>query len=133
MLLGRPAAGPFHCAGEFMSSLRIAVIAGDGIGKEVPYGVRVNAIGPGVVETPLTAPIRANPEWYNRHDSVRRRRVDRGRWSLYAAWHVIREIAKNAEKRLSAICSPRFFLRGVIHSYRSACVGAIFAARRAGT
>jgi len=65
MLLGRPAAGPFHCAGEFMSSLRIAVIAGDGIGKEVPYGVRVNAIGPGVVETPLTAPIRANPEWYN--------------------------------------------------------------------
>jgi NAD(P)-dependent dehydrogenase (short-subunit alcohol dehydrogenase family) len=27
--------------------------------------VRVNAIGPGVVETPLTAAIKANPEWYS--------------------------------------------------------------------
>jgi NAD(P)-dependent dehydrogenase (short-subunit alcohol dehydrogenase family) len=40
-------------------------------------GVRVNCIAPGVVETPLTAPIKNNPEWFNAYAS----KNALGRWA----------------------------------------------------
>lgn len=34
-----------------------------------PSAVRGNALGPGVIETPLTAPIKAQPEWHQAYAS----------------------------------------------------------------
>jgi NAD(P)-dependent dehydrogenase (short-subunit alcohol dehydrogenase family) len=41
------------------------------------YGVRVNAVAPGIIETPLTAPITGNPEWNRAYAE----RTALGRWA----------------------------------------------------
>ncbi len=48
-----------------------------------PDGVRVNAIAPGVIDTPLTAPIKEKPEWYNAY----------GDRNIFKRWGSAREMA----------------------------------------
>ena len=48
-----------------------------------PRGVRVNAVAPGVIDTPLTAPIKDQPEWYEAYAAR----------SILGRWGTAREMA----------------------------------------
>jgi NAD(P)-dependent dehydrogenase (short-subunit alcohol dehydrogenase family) len=47
-----------------MTKAGIVQLVRTGAAEFGPFNVRVNAMAPGVVETPITAPIKANPGWY---------------------------------------------------------------------
>jgi NAD(P)-dependent dehydrogenase (short-subunit alcohol dehydrogenase family) len=47
-----------------MTKAGIVQLVRAGAAEFGPFNVRVNAMAPGVVETPLTAPIKADAEWY---------------------------------------------------------------------
>jgi NAD(P)-dependent dehydrogenase (short-subunit alcohol dehydrogenase family) len=67
-----PGQGPYAATKAGMVQLLRTAAA-----KLGPAGVRVNAIAPGVVETPLTGQIQANPDWYHAYAT----KSALGRWA----------------------------------------------------
>lgn len=71
-----------------------------------PKGVRANAIGPGVIDTPLTAPIKNQPDWYNAYAAK----------SVFGRWGKPEEVAGAvvflASKAASYITGTIIFVDG---------------------
>jgi NAD(P)-dependent dehydrogenase (short-subunit alcohol dehydrogenase family) len=59
-----------------MTKAGIVQLAKSAATEWAPHGVRVNAVGPGVTETPLTAPIKNNADWYHAYAT----KNPMGRW-----------------------------------------------------
>jgi NAD(P)-dependent dehydrogenase (short-subunit alcohol dehydrogenase family) len=71
-----------------------------------PFGVRANAVAPGVVETPLTAPIKANEEWYSAYGA----KPALGRWAQ--PWEVAGPILFLASDAASYVTGTTLFVDG---------------------
>jgi NAD(P)-dependent dehydrogenase (short-subunit alcohol dehydrogenase family) len=79
----------------------IAQLARTAAAEFGPYGVRVNALAPGVVDTPLTAPIKENKDWYDAYSAK----------SILNRWASPEEIAR-----------PTLFLASDAASYMTGAV-----------
>ena len=75
-----------------------------------PFGVRANTVAPGVVETPLTAPIKAQPAWYAAYadKTILRRWASPPRWSVpWSTLHQMRAATSPARRSSSTVAGPR--------------------------
>lgn len=79
----------------------IAQLAKTAAAEFAPFGVRVNALAPGVVDTPLTAPIKQQKDWYEAYSA----KSILGRWA-----------------RPEEIAQPTLFLASDAASYMTGAV-----------
>ncbi|MBJ7602351.1 MAG: SDR family oxidoreductase [Candidatus Dormibacteraeota bacterium] len=71
-----------------------------------PRGVRVNAVAPGVVETPLTAQIKDDPAWYRAYAD----KSALGRWAQ--PWEMVGAVAFLASDASSFVTGSQLFVDG---------------------